>query len=184
MTLHYFSLHHGKHEDLSLAHLSISHTEGFETPLAAMFDFRCVLLEHVRARIGWYEKKRCCQSHLNRPVNSHSPAVDKFFCPTCGTSLEPPDPQDEATEVVDLYMRLFGEGTGTLNNAAGLLRRFEDKGWEISHPPTPPVVIVNVNVWLDWVDDKDEEGLSEPMPFMEATFPDGTTWSTFEECPE
>lgn len=160
--MRYFSLYHGKHEDQSLAHLSVRHAEGFNTVLEAMLDFRGVLMEYMTSR---QQGNSCC----NRS-SKHN------FCPVCGTDLRE-KPENLAHLVADLYLDLFRLDLGTLDGSASVLRRFEQSGWELSYSGNPeeqPVVVVNVDYWLEW------DG-SEDMPYMEAIFPDGTQWNTWDD---
>jgi hypothetical protein len=164
MKLHHFFLHFGQHEDLSLAHLNVRHKAGFNNVLAAMLDFRRVLAEHLQRRTSRHIRD-CCNQNAG-----HN------FCSTCGTDLRARDPEDEADLVAQLYLSLFWE-PGTMDGCAKLMRRFEAEGWELSYRgvPVDPVVVTNVDRWLEgwW-------GECE-MPYMEAEFPDGTTWSTYDD---
>jgi hypothetical protein len=159
MTYRTFLLHHGYHEDQSLACLPLTHEDGFKSPREAMEAFRELLL------VYWREQntpKGCCS---NAPAGAN-------FCPACGTEVDTVEEQEdiEALGVAGLFMDLF---TGTTDNQAQFLRHLDETAspWSLApdHTAGTPVHIVGVARWLD-----DES-------YMEAELPDGTYWNSRSE---
>lgn len=156
-----FGIQLGYAEDAVLGTLAFSHVDGFDEVEEAMEHLRLAAVAYLRKKAS---AKSCCRDHVH---------VDGYvFCPKCGRKLEgarDPGPADVQEFFYDLL--------STTNDALaskGIDDSFAAYGWRLDGFDGGPAEC-SVQAVGRWMGREDEED----RPFMEWSFPDGTSSSTY-----
>lgn len=155
----YFIFQAGYVEDTCLGVLPASHDEGFVTIEEAVEHFRLTLVALLTKSLA---PRSCCAVALKDE--------DNRFCSTCGKRLD----QFRGVSPADVQDAYFKLGALTVDGNSGLLEHFEQAGWHLDgwvEPTTPMCRVQGVGRWMGREDEEDR-------PYMEGTYPDGTTWSS------
>lgn len=175
-----FHLQPGYAESTTLGTLRVTHAVGFPDIESAIEDLR----KNIAAFLLAQPRRSCC-ARFFRASNQHQ--LDARFCGTCGENLDPVRAGTQAVDVQDFFMGLL---TQTVDGAADTLRHFEMFGWALDGCPEdgdvlsdadyPPCKVRAVARWMGR--EQDRKGVWS-RPYLEGTYPDGTTYCSFRTAP-
>lgn len=156
MTKHHnFVLQPGYVESTTLAEMSVSHDEGFDTIPEALTHFRDTLKSYTEANVK--SSRKCCVASMKNKKAR--------YCDQCGYQLKR---TVTPAENADYFQKMMIMSIDTASDV-GVYDHFEAAGWHLGHFLHGISTSCYIQGFYRWLE---EEGA-----WCEGTYPDGTLWN-------